>query len=335
MPHEESHQFPADHTIRRDLGKSESSSHFQKFIRGFFQLIGSQQHESNLNLHHEKIVELKRTGNILLTELISLKEELQVSIEDKILCEHVEAVMDPILKKLSQHQETPLSEHHIQHIASFEAWISKAKSLVDFFSNAPQREAVVNEVIKHAISTVHDKIDRDLQVIQDYVNHNLANQSLNEEIKETIKERINIMLQPLLQALIDLKVVQSELPLEKLSDWKLSIDKQRSNYYNEAFHRIDAIMEEYELPHSESDEETEHLQKDFEKMLFLETVAPQLVLAMQQNPSEKERKVLKAKLYSLETEANNLEQDLHLAPELEERLEHVKSIFNKAKRLLP
>lgn len=338
---------PSSDSVELQHHHATSPSPFQKFVGVFQKLFNVNQSaassiESHLTGH---INELKTKAEEVLLLLEQIRQDLTTHVTDPDLIKHIEAVVDPLInriqntmnkdvKRIAPHNQENLVSTAIQgHIVAFQSQLDKAKFWVEFFSvGKNDRQKISEAVIQHVVDSVQEQVDKERQILESYRTHDIDQLSLSEGDKVQLKAKIKMIVEEQLKGL-ELKAPKT---LDDLSSWKEKIDKvERPLFFNSTVHAIDLEIQQYSQFVPSPETASEHLRLNIEQVAYLEEVAPQLIAAIRnEKPDDARRKELQVVLYTLEDDAKQLEQELRLTPELEERLHNVKKILLQAERSL-
>lgn len=279
-----------------------------------------------------RIQELTKTSKEALSELVTIKAELSEHV-DPCLFGHVEAVLDPLIKELTRIQKVVEQETNptlqVQVFRRYSQWIDKANAWIHIKKHNHDKISIEGAVIQHILDEFYERIERDLQVINDYQQHMIDNLPLDDEERGRLWVDIETKLGPFIKSLLALKKAPANLPIERLSQWKLNVDQRREKYFDGALFMIDHLVEAYS-PDSDETDEHNHLVEIFERMAELEEEAPKLY----QDAQGENKEGLSDQLDDLEDKCHQLNVDLRLTPELIDRLQAVSDLLQKTRMML-
>lgn len=273
--------------------------------------------------------ELQKDAWEILTKLKVLKTSLKTELNDHFesqLWASIEAIVNPLMREYSQiekklMEQTDSIETNTTAIKSYNDWIVKAKLWVALCSRSNDRNGIIQAVIIHTKHISDDIIDRDLKTLNDYKLHEVQNIGLNfQEIEDTslqIDKAISFQVNGL-RALKDKNPI--DLKLENLISWKAEMDEARTQYYEDALHCIDSIIQA--VAPNPIKEDLGHLKEIFERLAYLEEELPIFLghLKRVDLKDEATKQMLEGQLVFLEEEVHKLNRDLRLTPELADRV---------------
>lgn len=264
--------------------------------------------------------EVQRNAHEVLAELKAIKEDLRHSIDGKLFT-YVEDVVDPIAAKI---KTVTQNIQHVEQANAFDQWINKkVKPLMELLSssNLDDKSAISNAVMKHVVETNSKQIETDIRIIKCDQEHKLNGLGLDEGEKTIYLSKVEDALSGLIRQWRRLEEPPKNLTLERLRTWKSSVDNKRNDYHHMALEIIDRIIPESMEP----EEVHEHLVRNFQQIEELEVEIPSLIEEISQEGLGLDNIFrFNKRLALLVEKARDLELDLRLTPELEERLKVVK-----------
>lgn len=324
--------------MRKSFKDKASKSSFLQFIKATLRYLIEKliPADKTQPIDIEVAQEVQRNAQEVLLQLKMIKEDLRHSVDRKLFI-HVEDVVDPIaarIKAVSKRLNTKEEEVHAhEEVHAFEQWMNKkVKPLVDLFANqSNDREAISKAVVQHVVEATAKQIDRDLKVVSDDKYHKISSLDVSVEVKKSLQNRVEKALFNLVKQWYELKEAPKNLNIEHLGVWKAEVDYHRNKFTHIAMEIIDSI-----IPENEENEEThEHLIENFKEIETLEDALPKLIEEItleDHNGIDKQR--LYKRLAELEHEARQLDLNLSLTPEIEERLLRVRQQLIWAEQLL-
>lgn len=274
-----------------------------------------------------RIHELSRTSKEVLKELLDIRAGLQKQVDPELF-NHVEAVIDPLIKDITRIQkimeEEPNPTTQVQVFKRYTVSIEKANSWIQIKHHGNDKISIEKAVVEHILHEFFERIERDLQVINDYQQHMLENLPLDDEERGRLWVELESKIGSYIKSLLALKRAPTPLSIQRLSQWKRNVDQRRSKYFDGALHAIDNLVNSYS-PDSPELEEHDHLVEIFTRMAALEeettafwTALGTVDLKDQTCIAESEERLSKC-----EDEVSQLNLDLRLTPELIDRLQVV------------
>jgi hypothetical protein len=193
--------------------------------------------------------ELTKTAREALQELVTLKEELREHVDPSLFI-HVEAVLDPLIKEISRIQRVVEHENNptlqVQVFRRYSQWIDKANAWIDIKKHNKDKNSIEAAVMAHIFGEFFERIERDLQVINDYQQHMIDNLPLDENELGQLWVDLETKLGPFIKSLVELKKVPTNLPIERLTQWKQNVDQRREKYFDGALFMIDHLVEAHQ-----------------------------------------------------------------------------------------
>lgn len=307
------------------------SLHGQKFEKksgNFFQRIQNlfkpqtQIQEVKLS---GRIHELQKTADRILFDLLLFKSEAETKVEPylfSIIC----TAIDPIIKEIVQIQK--LREHQnsatwqVKNFQRYTDWLEKAKAWVELKDRCEETNVLYQAALNHTIKEFQARIDRDLQVILDYLNHALSNIDIQPNEGKLLRDQLIQKLDPHLLKLNQLKNPAPEITLETLIVWRSTSDTSRETCFGEALHIIDTLVSQNNSKFAVNEHDTKE-DLDLEILTQLTQLEEKISeLAMQMETLDSGTKLaLLVKLDDLDEKAHELNVNLLLPHEYTERVQ--------------
>ncbi len=258
--------------------------------------------------------------------------------QDPELHVFVEAILDPLLREAGQLYQGLHSisiPEQAKAFKKFGLWLERAKDWVHFFDKKRTKQEIIEGVVQHLVGEALTRIDRDIEVVKQYLYHQVVSLYVSPERQKELQKKIEVAVNAQLQNLTALKKRPQKITLEGLGFWKNQIDHYRQTFFDLALHTIDAAVE-HESPGAYSGEANEHLQEVISMTTHLEWEVEELLKEVQEGYLDDpvERNILHAHLLALSEEAHALMLDLRLGWELLTRLQKVSSDIATALALL-
>lgn len=224
--------------------------YFQK-IQSFF----SKNTEVHSSLQG-RIHEVENECEALVESLTTLKESSSKSL-DATHSLQFNLVIDGVIKELQRIRResgrTNDMAHHVKSGQRFKEWIEQARELLAMKKEFVHPKKVFQYVVSYHIIEFQKRIDRDLQLIEDYLNHAiLENRDADEEEEndqEVSREEVLEAIEPVLEKLHRLKNPEAITTIEHLNIWKVAADHTRGENFSEALHVIDCVFHRTEFGH--------------------------------------------------------------------------------------
>lgn len=283
-----------------------------------------------------RIYDLQKTASEVLDQLKKIKEELRHQV-DKDLFSIVESVVNPMIRDVNRLQKSV--ENHNGTVSQqatafkkYSEWIDKAKLWVQVCSKNSDKETITKAIVKLTINEFLEVIDRDLQVIEDYMDHMIDNLELDAQEKLYLIEKLQRKIDPYIKNLKALKVFSDDIALRQISKWKAKVDKHREKYFDGALHTIDKVIHEMN-PASASEEQHEHLVEILTHLAYLEEEIPQIHQEIEtiDLSDDFQHKMMEVRIAALQKELHHLNLDLRLTPELIDRIQTLQHLIDKIK----
>lgn len=333
-----------------EFEKSDTPSLFIRLKAFVFNRLSQVEDRSEqpIPLTH-RIHELEQSADEVFIQLNKIKESL-VHVLDAKLLKSVHGVLTPMIKEVGRLKKIPVIQpgnvdEQIQVVNRYHQWIDdKIRPWVQVFATqGHDRRAMISAVVQLVIQSSAENIDRDLQVIKEYINHQIVEFSLLPSDKKVLAELLQEALADPLRRLDDLRNPPKGLSIDRLNVWKSDVCHLREVCYNEALHVIDDVLHQVQ-PTVQIEDAHGKLIVNFKEIIDLEVSVPQLlkeVHLFREKSSidftevDRERlQEMRDVLFVLEDEASKLEDDLELTPELKDRLVQMMRDLHLAKQLL-
>lgn len=225
-----------------------SETPFVRFVQKIGQIFGrSNSQKSELKLSG-RILELQARADQVFSELVVFKKEIKEKIDGELFS-LVVVFLDPLMKETGRaiphagNDENAV--HQVKLFSRYIESIEKANDWVQIGRDAGNREELERAIIRQVAKEFLQKIDRDIQVIQDYLSCALSGVRKSEKIKNELSESLMPNLTFKFRALGELKLLPEDFSLQSFMQWRIFSDEKRERYFSEALHLIDRFAEEF------------------------------------------------------------------------------------------
>lgn len=272
-----------------------------------------------------RIRDLQTIANSVLFELLDFKEAVKERVHPELYA-LILPIIDPLIKEIGR--TPPIVEkkdNTAQQVKMFSRYvdsIEKAKDWSELCKAASNKEDLEKAIIQQTAKEFISRIDRDVQVLQDYLGHALNSLDLSTGLKSELKEKLMPEISPKIQDLLKLKTLPTDFSLNSFIQWRSCADQSREIIFGEALHIIDIFSDDY-LPSPKKESESEQLTLINEQLKVLEEEISKLTVDIKINEEwdDAHRKVYLAAIEKLEGIAHQLNGNLHLPSEDCERLD--------------
>ncbi|MBA2728370.1 MAG: hypothetical protein H0U49_09390 [Parachlamydiaceae bacterium] len=331
--------FEKDYTLKKEVYKKENFLNISR-NKGrslFSNLIGLVKNAlfpaapSPQKTHSE---ELQKCTKKTLVKLLHIKEELKSHVDGELF-KQIEFAIDPITRDAKRIQQMMTSvdntNDHDKTQKKFHQWIAKAERWVKLETKLDMQISVIDTIIDQYFTDMTDLINQDLQVIADYKSHLLINLAVSPEEKENLKILINEKLSFHITELQQLKEKPDSLDLHKIGIWKDEIDEQRSHHFDNALHKIDAIIEQMSPIIDESDDSNDLLNAlEFEaKTIERDAIALIFDAKNPNNFTEEQKTSFLSRFQWLQQKTHQQHLDLDLPTEQSDQLGKITSVIER------
>lgn len=257
-------------------------------------------------------------------------------IEDPDLGIFPEALIDPLLKEadlLTQTLHSPSIAGQAKVFKRYNLWIDRSKHWVDYFDRRRSKKELMDEVIHYLVGEALVRIDRDIEIIREYMSHQIIVLPLDEDRKKYLKHKIEGSIESHVENLMQLKKRPSKITLEGIGYWKSQIDQCRQTYFDTTLHAIDRLIEDEHPAGSISEE---YLQESSIEAVILEREVLETIQELQEVDLNKPPVVkgLLAHIHALEEEAHEMLLDLRLDGEIINKVENALQQLSEMKAQL-
>lgn len=301
-----------------------SEGRFDRFFQRINQFFTNEP--PNNTLLQGRIQELQSNADKVLAQLVDAKEALEQRSVDPFFILLVNSVFDPFIKELGRIQRAMnqdfTSPRQVKITNRYAEWVDKAKWWVDTCSRLETAEAACPLLLEHAVREFHFCIDRDIKLIQDYINQGIQSLELSESAHSELEERLSKELGIHLTTLHQLKMFPSEDSIEAFHVWRAQADSMRARCFSDALHIIDTITDDV-LPLGNNGDEKESHPEQLSTIVALEARLTQLAIELEfiDGMDNAFKRKCAAQLSVLEEEAHRLNGDLRLKPEHSDRVQ--------------
>ncbi len=277
--------------------------------------------------------ELQANAKKTLVKLLNVKAALKSQVNSELF-QQIEIAIDPIANDAKRIQNMMDSINNHQDFKKtgkkFNQWITKAERWVKLDSKLNLQVSVIEAIIEQNFVDSTDRIDQDLKVIADYKAHLLQNLAVSPEEKESLKLFINEKLTIHTVELKKLKEKPESLDIHKIAKWKDKVDQQRSHHFENALHKIDAIIEQMSPVIDESDDSDDELNAlEVEAKIIEKDALSMIFNTSQKRGSDKEKTSLLSRFQWLQQKTHQQHLDLQLPAEKSEQLGKISTMLDR------
>lgn len=208
-----------------------------------------------------------------------------------------------------------MTSHYILWIDRSYRWINR------FYTKDVQELGLA--VVDHIICETAVSASKDLKLIHEYIEQQIATFDIGFSRKEALFSLISDSLEALL---IRLKGVEAEQPENRepttVYHWRERTEALRQQLFDECLEVVDRTIEK-EFPRPERKEMQGHLRAVLEKILSLENNVQQVVDSLSSASSQVERWQNRRKILALHQQAHKISLDIRLSQELFDRVQMV------------
>lgn len=276
-----------------------------------------------------RIHELQTIADHVLHDLIAFKGLLEREADPHLLPLAVSVIDTMIkeiarLKKLMEHQHGLTQQ--VKAVARFAEWVEKAKPWLALKNKTLDAGQVKQVVVQQTVQEFQTRIDRDIQVIQDYLHHAVDSLEGPDELKASLKNKLMSEISPNLSKLDQLKQCPEDLHIDSIISWRAQADRGRENLFTTILHAIDSYASEFQPYPKENDEYNLVI---LMQLTELEEKTTELVSAFEtiDDMEENQRRATLGLLDKLEDEAHLLNSNLYLSQEQSENVEKLLDIL--------
>lgn len=227
-------------------------SPFTRFFRKMTQLFSNDIRKSEIRHHQMKlsgrISELQSTSETSLKHLLAIKHWLKTAADPQTYALAL-SLIDPMINEALRLQKNLESKStvatQVKLVSKYVEWIEKAHVWSELKIDQPSANQVQKVIIQQTIFEFQTRIARDVQVIQDYLNHASQEQPLKAGVKKQLEKKLVPMLSEIIKNLYALQNVSQEITLDSLMNWRSTSDDKREGYFSEALHAIDTFFMEH------------------------------------------------------------------------------------------
>lgn len=263
------------------------------------------------------------------TKLIAIKNNVQRPSHDELRA-FIDLILEPIIEQglaLKEQRKALDPFHQVKVLDLYQVWLEKAEFWIGSYQIDSEQSFCrrVNEYIWKDFSL---KVERDLKIIEDYIEHAIQSLLISESDKKQMKVSIMRSVSQHIVALASLKRLPKDVAFKDLEEWNRSIDTERQHYFEESLSIIDGHIDEAK-PHPTVDEH-QHL---LDVIALINSIDEQTVTLKHQfhliddNPDEKG--LIKQKAEILAQEAHRLSLDLRLSQSIVERIEGIQTMLGE------
>lgn len=297
---------------------------FSRFIQKVGQIFKPSQPEGKVPLSG-RIKELQTMADSVIDDLQVFKKKIEKTIDPSLYALMV-TIIDSLVKEAGRvpHGIDKLDNtaKQVKVFSRYVDSIEKGKLLVDIGKANPQKQKLEHALVEQIAAEFLLRIDRDIQVIQDYLSLALSSFEMSPALENEIKEKLMPDLSPKIKKLNQLKTAPPDFSVDSFLKWRSHSDHAREAIFGEALHIIDEFSTEF-LPAPKKDKENEDVEL-VEGLNALEHKINRMSRDMKsgKHVDEDQRKAYISMIERLEEEAHQLNANLHLSPDHGERIEN-------------
>jgi hypothetical protein len=225
---------------------------FTRFFQQFSGLFANQKKVEKDSLLIGRIHELESSGKQVLDGLLSVRAAIGPEV-DPLLASAAISLIDPIVREIrSLLAQLETKQDPAQQVKAYNRYadsLEKGKSWIAILSNG-EKGAEFQEFIKiKMVEEFHIRIERDLQLVHDYLEHALARPELNHPDKNSLADTLRAELAPLLENLQQLKQLPGEFDLDAFFKWRSEGDDARARWIEAALQAVDLQLNSHTREH--------------------------------------------------------------------------------------
>ena len=278
-----------------------------------------------------RVEEMLPKINTIYYRLIGIKESVSSNHGNlDELKAFIDLILEPLIEQgltLKEQRESTDPFHQVKILDLYQIWIEKAESwIASYQSNS--REAFCRLVNEYIWKNFASKVEKDLKIIEDYIEHAVQALLLSDGEKKTIKVSILRSISHHVMGLANLKKLPKEITFKELEEWNRRIDSERQHHFEMVLALIDRQVDEAK-PYPLIDEH-QHL---LDVITLINSIEEQTVVLKHRSdlfdsePHELESIQQKARV--LLQEAHKLSLDLRLSQAIVERLENIQTTLDE------
>lgn len=255
----------------------------------------------------------------------------------------IPSVIDPLIKEINRLEKNKDLQitvaQQVKESKEYVEWIEKAKQWIALCTRRHvQRDAIHRAFIDHTFNEFRASVDKDLKVIQDYLNFFLDKLDENDLVKVELKDQLE---QELSQHVFELYLLRDHPPsysLETLNEWRADADLARESYFSAALHVIDSNIEELMQPTIiEESLPDQHIVDIHTRLTLLEEKIINLsgeIRRFENDKSELRKNECLFNLAKMEDEAHSLNGNLQLTHEHVARVSEAMKMLSSFREML-
>ncbi len=242
---DETHKFSKEREFREEMPFRRQIKHYFNRIQQIF--AHAEKPAQDL---HGRIHEVAEDCQKLAEELIALKEKAVARL-GPAASSHFNGVIEGFVKELSRIQRETERTHDLTHRVKltnrYKEWTDEVRAWLSLESVFNQPRKINQSILLYNVQEYDKKIDKDLQVVEDYVRHALLECGEDEEGRARLRMQVMQQVEPLLEKLHQLKNFKTPTTLEELAGWRVSADHARGKCFSDALHAVDSVFNRTEF----------------------------------------------------------------------------------------
>jgi hypothetical protein len=310
------------------VARTKQAQTFKKWLNRFFQQISKffnrDTQEESLS---GRIKELEASASEIVTKLQNVKTMISLQMNERLYA-HSCALIDPVIKEVARTERImnkPMTTaQEVKIFSRFVECVDRSKIWLELLHVHTPTEKIQDLVITQTILEFHARIDRDIQIVHDYLDQALNTPEMGDLERIALENKVKIELVSLLESLESLKHHPNDLSIEIFEEWRDKANGSREKFFTAALHEIDTCKGELVV----SKEGTSKPANIDDNPVLVESIdkLEKSVLKLAQDFETIELQDLTARqvclsiLDSLEVEAHHLNGNLSLSHELSERV---------------
>jgi len=263
-----------------------------------------------------------------------LKKIKKEASSENELSDEIKAFIDLILEPLidqgmelkgKRGTKDPLNQ--VKVVDLYQIWVERAEFWVESYHKESQ-EGFCRVVNEHIWKDFSLKVERDLKIIEDYIEHAVGALLISDLDKKQMKISIRESVAEHVLLLANLKRLPKEITFRELDEWNRSIDAGRQLHFEASLALIDKEIE-MARPHTSLDEH-QHL---LDLIGMINSIEEQMLILKHRigflDPAEEEMESVQQKARFLAEEVHRLSLDLRLPPQIVDRLENLEATLKE------
>jgi hypothetical protein len=207
--------------------------------------------------------------------------------QKEAIIKHYDLWLQPIAKEVleellchAENLKQQLSFHPDFSSAEDVDWEEYIQKWTEICEHWHSRKALSDRILAVVSERTMHSIDKDIKVIQDYQNHQLANVKIENHKRKTLQERLAQVTEEPLNQLVALRnQTHQHTSLIQAAEWLASVQEERESYFDQLLMKIDTAVRDI-VDVVDKEDVLSYSSEDEGEIVFMERELESILLAI-------------------------------------------------------